>query len=102
GLVLSEARPGTNVTGILTRVDGLPGKQVEIARDLMPAANTIAVLVTVNDPATIRQRNEVEAAAATVGAKLLVGEIRGTDDIDPAFQKFARERAHVVIVPGDA
>src|SRR5262249_58222511 len=36
GLVTSEARPGTNVTGVLFRLEGLTGKQVEIALDLIP------------------------------------------------------------------
>jgi putative ABC transport system substrate-binding protein len=102
GLIASEARPGTNVTGILARIDGLPGKQVEIARDLIPAATTIAVLVNVNDPGTLRQQSELETAAASVGATLLTGETRGPDDIGPAFQRFARQGAMVVIVPGDA
>jgi putative ABC transport system substrate-binding protein len=31
GLVTSESRPGTNVTGNLTRLEGLTGKQLELA-----------------------------------------------------------------------
>ena len=34
GLIASYARPGGNVTGILSQVEGLPGKHVEIAREL--------------------------------------------------------------------
>src|SRR4029077_10092788 len=36
GLIASYARPGGNVTGILSQVEGLPGKNVEIARELLP------------------------------------------------------------------
>jgi hypothetical protein len=36
GLIASEAHPGTNVTGILFRLEGLTAKQVELALDLMP------------------------------------------------------------------
>jgi putative tryptophan/tyrosine transport system substrate-binding protein len=39
GLALSEARPGMNVTGNLTRVEGLTGRQVEIASEMVPGLN---------------------------------------------------------------
>src|SRR5262249_52664835 len=64
GLIASEARPGTNVTGVLYRLEGMAGKQVEIALDIMPGTTRIGVLVDVTNPATIVQRREVEAAAA--------------------------------------
>jgi hypothetical protein len=35
GLVESESRPGGNLTGIEPYVTGLPGKQIELARELM-------------------------------------------------------------------
>src|SRR5262245_50244277 len=41
GLIASYARPGGNVTGILSQVEGLPGKQVEIVQQVVPAANII-------------------------------------------------------------
>ena len=37
GLVKSEARPGTNVTGSLTRVEGMTsGKQLDVALEVFP------------------------------------------------------------------
>ena len=39
GLIKSDARPGGNVTGLLTSVPGLPAKQLELARDLIPGAS---------------------------------------------------------------
>src|SRR5262249_58104725 len=44
GLIASYARPGGNLTGILSQVEGLPGKQVEIAQELVPAITLIGVL----------------------------------------------------------
>ena len=51
GLAASEARPGANVTGILFRVEGLTGKLVEIARDLIPGMEKMGVLVDITTPA---------------------------------------------------
>ena len=41
GLVVSEARPGTNVTGTLQYLAGLTGKQLDLARDLVPGVTKV-------------------------------------------------------------
>jgi putative ABC transport system substrate-binding protein len=102
GLVASEARPGTNVTGILALVEGLLGKQVEIALDLVPGANKIGVLVNSNNPSNLLQQREVEAAAAKIGVGMATVDARAADDIGSAFQLFVCERASIVVVLADA
>jgi putative ABC transport system substrate-binding protein len=98
GLVTSEARPGTNVTGILFRLEGMTGKQVEIALDLIPGISKIGVLVDVENPANKVQRDEIEAAAQKSGVSVMAINIRAVDEIDTAIQTFVREHASVVIV----
>lgn len=44
GLIENEARPGGNLTGIEPYVAGLPGKQIELAREVMPHASKIGSL----------------------------------------------------------
>jgi putative ABC transport system substrate-binding protein len=39
GLIVSEARPGGNVTGIEPYVAGLPAKQMELVREIAPGAH---------------------------------------------------------------
>src|SRR5262249_8941941 len=41
GFVTSEARPSGNVTGIAPYVEGLPAKQLELAREIVPGATRI-------------------------------------------------------------
>jgi len=101
GLVVSEARPGTNVTGILSRVAGLPAKQLEIALDVIPTAAKIGVLINGNDPSNVIQRREVEAAVANIHSSLVPAEARSRDEIDAALHTFARQSVPVVIVFGD-
>lgn len=50
GLIASEARPGGNVTGIEPYVAGLPAKQIEVAREIVPGASTIGLLTNSKDP----------------------------------------------------
>ena len=102
GLVESEARPGSNVTGILIRVEGLPGKLIEIARDLAPDAGKVGVLVNTSNPSNAIQRRETELAAARLGMTLTPVEVRAGNEIGAAFETLVRERARIVIVFSDA
>jgi putative ABC transport system substrate-binding protein len=100
GLVESEARPGTNVTGTLARLPGLAGNQLELALDVMPAAAKLGVLVHSSDPANVIQRQEFETAAAKIPVSLAAIEVVSPDEIGPALQTFAREGTSAVLVPG--
>jgi putative tryptophan/tyrosine transport system substrate-binding protein len=102
GLVTSEARPGTNVTGVLFRLEGLTGKQVEIALDLIPGISKIGILVDVDNPANKVQRDEIEAAARMSGVSVTAIDIRAVDEIDTAIPTFVREHASIVIVLASA
>jgi putative tryptophan/tyrosine transport system substrate-binding protein len=98
GLVVSEARPGGNVTGIAPYVKGLPAKQLELAREIVPDAKRIGLPDDVTDPKAPPQRREIEAAAQSLNVTVVTAEARTTDDIGPAFQTFATQRTEVVIV----
>src|SRR5262245_25479404 len=100
GLIASEARPGTNVTGVLYRLEGMAGKQVEIALELMPGTNKMGVLGDVNHPANMLQLREVEAAAGKSAVSIAPVDIRTVDEISAAIQTFVREGANIVIVLG--
>jgi putative ABC transport system substrate-binding protein len=102
GLVASEARPGTNVTGILNRLEGLSGKFLEIARDVIPEVKKIGVLINVTNPTNIGQWREIEALAAKSGLSVTPGEVRTPAESGPAMRALSRAGASVVIVIGDA
>jgi putative ABC transport system substrate-binding protein len=101
GLIKSDARPVTNVTGLLTSLPGLPAKQLELARDLIPGAASIALLVNPTNVSDLNQRQETETAATAMAVKLVVVEARTPKDVDPIFPALARERVDVVIVVRD-
>ena len=102
GLVASEARPGSNVTGMLIRVEGLTGRQLEIALDAMPGVTKIGVLVNVGNTSNVIQRRECESAATKLGVSLAPVEVRTVGQLGPAFQTFIREGANFVVVLADA
>ena len=103
GLVASEARPGTNVTGTIVRLEGMTGKQLEIAHDLVPGASRIGVLSNANNRFSNGvQFREAELAAANLGLSLASVDIRIAADVAAAFQKLRHEGATIVLVLADA
>src|SRR5262245_41422941 len=81
GLVESQARPGGQVTGILTTLEGLTGKQLELLLELVPGATRIGMtLNTRNQTHTVWQR-EVKAAANALGVALVPVDIRTANDL---------------------
>jgi putative tryptophan/tyrosine transport system substrate-binding protein len=98
GLVASEARPGGNVTGIAPYVAGLPAKQMELAREVVPGAARIGVLANSSDPKAPPQLQELEAAGRELGIKVAVADVRAPDGLDGAFQMLVEQRVDVLIV----
>src|SRR5260370_22171232 len=98
GLIASEARRGGNVTGIEPYVAGLPAKQMELAREIVPGASRVALLTDLGDPKAPPQVQELEAAARALEIKIIAADVSRPDKIDSAFQALANERVDVVIV----
>jgi len=98
GFVKSEARPSGNVTGIAPYVKGLPAKQLELAREVVPGATRIGLVDDVNDPKAHPQRREIEAAGKELETQLLLAEAASNSDIGPAYDAFAAAGVEVVIV----
>jgi len=98
GLVASYAHPGGNVTGITPYVDGLPAKQMELARAVVPGAGKVGLLGNMNDPKAPPQRQEIEDAARSLEVTVIVPELRNPEDLDGALRLLAGERVDVVIV----
>jgi putative tryptophan/tyrosine transport system substrate-binding protein len=97
GLIASESRPGGNVTGILFRTEGLAGKQLELALQMIPGVVKIGFLVNVASGIII-DRQELENACETLRVKSVPAEVRVPRDLDAAFQALANDHVQAVIV----
>src|SRR5271163_2370311 len=87
GLIASEARPGGNVTGIEPYVAGLPAKQIELAREIVPGASTIGLLTNSDDPKGTPQVPELEAAGQAVGLKIVAADANRPEDVEGALRE---------------
>jgi putative ABC transport system substrate-binding protein len=98
GLVASLSRPGGNATGVSLLAGALGTKRLELLRQLVPKAATIAVIVNPNTPEAERERRDVQAAADAIGQQLIVVEVRSDRDIETAFTTFAQRGAGALFV----
>src|SRR5215472_11919044 len=87
GLAPGLARPGSNMTGVSILATELDAKKIEVLKELLPNAKRFGIL---NDPATGgRERPQRMAATGrNLDIALQTIDIRGRDDLKPAFQAF--------------
>ena len=101
GIVESLARPGRNFTGISSGDAGIGAKRLELLCDTLPGVRRIAVIWS---PAFLENAAIVEStreAAQARGVELYVREIRGRDDLAPAFADASRAGAQAAVFMTD-
>jgi putative ABC transport system substrate-binding protein len=98
GLIESYSHPGANVTGIMPYVSGLPAKQLELAREIVPGALKIGIVNDPVDAKAIGQWNDIEATAAKQEIKIVGADVREPEDVELVFKKFSAEPVEVAIV----
>jgi putative ABC transport system substrate-binding protein len=96
GLVASLNRPGGNLTGVTNLNIEVGQKKLELLRELLPSAKTIAVLVDPSSPAITEQfMPALQLAADALGMQLHVMQARTDRDLDLAF---AAMRADALVI----
>jgi putative ABC transport system substrate-binding protein len=96
GLVASLAQPGGNVTGLSTLAAELEGKRLELFRQ---ALSRVVALLNPANPFTTIAWQAIQPAAA-LGVQLQAVEVRGPQDLDPAFATIKEARPDgLIIIP---
>jgi putative ABC transport system substrate-binding protein len=98
GLVASLNRPGGHVTGVNFFAGVLGAKRLELLRQLVPKATTIAVLVSPSTTETQTERNDVQVAAQAMGQQLIIIDVSSERDFEAAFAKFIQRGAGALLV----
>ncbi len=103
GLVSSLAHPGGNITG-MTFLAGpeIAGKQLQLLKEMAPAASRIAVLTNPTNRSHAAFAREVKVAARSLGAQVQVLEAPNPDQLDSAFAAMTKERAAALLVLTDS
>jgi putative ABC transport system substrate-binding protein len=92
GLVASLARPGGNVTGFTDSFPELGGKRLELLREVVPQATSVAVLWNPANPATAPELKAIQLTARARGITLESLEVRTADDFVRAFSVMSKRR----------
>lgn len=96
GLVESLNRPGRNVTGV-TFFGGLLGaKRLELVRQLVPKATTVALLIDPRGPDAEAVLQEARTAVQTSGLQFMSVNVGSLSDIEKAIATFAERKASVL------
>jgi putative ABC transport system substrate-binding protein len=99
-LVASLARPGGNVTGLSNLGSNIAAKRLEIMREVVPGLGRLAVMANADYSGGVTEREEIDAAARTIGLEVISLPIRRPEDIAPAFEALKR-RADALYIVGD-
>ena len=102
GFVASLNRPGGNVTGVSYFTTELTPKRLELVRELVPGVAAIAVLSNPASTRTQSDESDIEAAARSVGQRIVIMHAGTAGEIDTAFSIMAQQRAGALLVVGDA
>jgi putative ABC transport system substrate-binding protein len=98
----SQARPGGNVTGVMSTMEDLPTKLLGLALETVPGANRVGLLVNPTNPIQRGFRRSLEVAARALSVELVASEASTLDDLHAALQRLARERVKIVLILQDA
>ena len=102
GLVATLSHPGKNVTGIAMLQTAVTAKRLELLRELVPTARSIAFLVNPGNPGFANaETKEVQEAARVLGVDLLILNAGNPSEIDAAFTTIVEQQVGALLVGGD-
>jgi putative tryptophan/tyrosine transport system substrate-binding protein len=103
GLVAHLNRPGGNVTGVTNANVEISPKRLQLLHELVPAANTMALLVNPANPALAEANTKLfQTAARTLGLELHVLNASTEHDFDGVFEKLIQLRAGGLVITPDS
>jgi putative ABC transport system substrate-binding protein len=101
GVVASLNQPGGNVTGISQYYGALGAKRLELLRELIPSASSIAIISNPKNPNAEDHLNDVQAAAHVIGQQTEVFRASTESQIDAAFADLVRRGNGALLVADD-
>ncbi len=103
GLIKSIARPGTNLTGVTTRIGPeFQGKRLEIFKEAVPSLRRATVLYNARgeNPGHEMNLNMLRESAPKLDIKLISKPIKTISDLETSLQTFSRDTTDGVFVIG--
>ncbi len=86
GLVSNLSRPQANLTGITLWASELDVKRLDLLRELLPNARTVALLMNPTNPGALEELRATRQAAIKLGVNLDVQNASSSAEIERAFR----------------
>ena len=96
-LAASLARPGGNVTGVISLIRQLTGKRFELLKQFIPRASRVALLRDPENRSSALSASEAQSVAKSLGVVVQVVNVRRPGDLDAAFLAMKRARTDAVM-----
>jgi ABC-type uncharacterized transport system substrate-binding protein len=100
GLVESLARPGGNITGVITLATETASKLLELFKETVPTLVRVAVFYDAANPANFLHAQAVQTAGRALGLIVQLWAVRGPDDFERVFAALSQERPDGLYVTG--
>jgi putative tryptophan/tyrosine transport system substrate-binding protein len=101
GLVANLSRPGGNVTGVTFLAIQLVAKRLEILHQIVPTAESIGYLINPNNPQLAAESREVEAAARSLGVRVVAAKVSTGDEIGLAVASLMQQKVGAMLPAAD-
>jgi len=101
GLVVSLARPGSNVAGSTFITEETIGKQLELLKAVVPIMTRVGVVVNPSNPVYGPVLRASDAPARALGLELRVVGVRDANDFESALRTAAQEHVTGFVVLRD-
>jgi putative ABC transport system substrate-binding protein len=101
GLVQSLARPGGNLTGLVSIAPDLEGKRLELLTEIVPKLSSVAFLSNPANPFHATSEKQARAAARSLHLKVEFFPVRVETEFDRAFLAMGSQRPGALVMLAD-
>jgi putative ABC transport system substrate-binding protein len=101
GWAASLARPGGNITGLISVASEIELEMMEFMQAAVPGLTRIAILWNPANRTHQVRTATMRDAAKKIGASVVAVSAQKPEEFEPAFQVMARERVQALIILGD-
>lgn len=100
GVIQSLARPGGNITGLTYASEDLPGKRVQLLKDVNPRLKKVGVLLEEGSPASATGLVRLAEATRLLGVEMVAFSVRNPSEFESAIQKAKKQKVGGLYVGG--
>jgi putative tryptophan/tyrosine transport system substrate-binding protein len=100
GFVASLAHPGGNITGFTPAETSMGGKWIQLLKQVAPAVNVIAAILSLSSTANVAMLRAAEAIASSIDVRMTTLAVSNGAEIERAVEEFARQpNGGLIVLP---